>query len=235
VSAGTAHVNEGLESSRARDHEAWEPEWIEGRFICMLDCSCGEHIAVVGRQGVEQGFTGPPDDPEVDYYEFQEPLYFEPPLQLIEIHRQVPAHVAENLRQSFRLFWTDADAASNRIRQALEGLLDFYGVKRTVINKKRKRVELKLHARIEMFGRSGEPLSDHLMAVKWLGNAGSHPSTVVTRDDIFDAYEIMEFVLREKFDPLRERVGRLTKAINKSKKPRSASSPWFRVGRPKKR
>lgn len=201
----------------------------------MLECACGEHIAVAGRQGDEQGFTGPADDPEVDYYKFYEPLYFEPALHLIEIHRQVPSDVAENLRRSFRLFWSDVDAASNRIRHALEGLLDFYGVKRTVINRARKRVELKLHARIEMFGRSGEPLSDQLMAVKWLGNAGSHPSTAVTRDDVFDAYEIMEFVLREKFDPMRERVGRITKAINKSKKPRSASRKWPRGGRPKKK
>jgi hypothetical protein len=228
-------VQEGLESSRARDHEAWEPEWIEARFVCMLECGCGEHIAVLGRQGLEQGFTGPPDDPEVDYYEFHEPLYFEPPLHLIDIHRQVPTDVAENLRQSFRLVWSDADAASNRIRHALEGLLDFYGVKRTVINRNRKRVELKLHARIDIFAQRDEPLSDHLMAVKWLGNAGSHPATSVTRDDVFDAYEIMEFVLREKFDPSRERVGRITKAINKSKKPRSASRAWLSGRRPKKK
>jgi hypothetical protein len=221
------HVHEGKESLLAKDHEAWEPEWVESRFVCLLQCLCGEFVAVVGPHGLEQGFTGPVDDPEVDYVDYYEPLMFEPPLRIINIPSGVPSDVNEQILQSFRLFWCDPDAASNRIRIAIESLLDFRGVKRTSINKNRKRVKLKLHARIELFGQMGEPLSANLMAVKWLGNAGSHSSTTVTRDDVFDAYEIMEFVLSEMYDPARKRVARLTKDINKTKKPRSASRNWL--------
>jgi len=233
VAPGTVHVEEGRESAAARDHEFWEPEWVEGRFVCLLRCTCHEVIAVAGRQGLAQGFSGSPDDPDIDYYNYYEPLVFEPPLRPIHLATAVPSDVREQLEQSFRLFWCDLDACSNRIRTSIEKLLDYHGVKRTVISKNRKRVELKLHARIELFAKGGEPLSDHLMAVKWLGNAGSHAAAPVTRDDVFDAYEIIEFVLREMFDQAASRIKRITKLINKTKKPRSASQKWRNVKRKK--
>lgn len=55
---------------------------------------------------------------------------------------------------------------------------------------------------------------DHLMAVKWLGNAGSHTSRP-TDEDAFDGFELLEHILRERFNPL----GKLTKTINRRNGP----------------
>jgi hypothetical protein len=231
VAAGRAHVHEGRGSSQSRDHPAWDPEWIEGRFVCILRCTCGEFVAVIGCQGVEQSFFDTADGPEIDYSDYFEPLLFEPALRVIQIPNSVPSDVTDHLLQSFRLFWADPGAASNHVRQAIESLLDFHGVKRTVISNRGKRVELKLHNRIELFAtsRKGVPISNHLMAAKWVGNAGSHAATKITRDDVFDEYEIIEYVLREMFDSTLKRIARITKAINKTKKPRSASRKWPRI------
>jgi hypothetical protein len=198
--------------------------------FAFFECACLEHVAVAGRQSVEQGAHGDPEDPEFEYYDYYEALFFEPPLHLISLESRVPNDVREELIASFRVFWSDPEACASRLRIGIEKLLDYVGVKRFVISKERKRVELKLHSRIELFARSGRRLSDHLMAVKWLGNAGSHRGVAVPCDDTLDAYELIEAVLREMFDPSPARVAKIAKTINKTKKPRSASRKWLRIG-----
>jgi hypothetical protein len=60
-----------------------------------------------------------------------------------------------------------------------------------------------------------------MFAVKWVGNEGSHPGTL-SRDDLLDAFEIVEDMLQEMFAPHeKDRVLELAKAIHRAKKPRS--------------
>ena len=54
--------------------------------------------------------------------------------------------------------------------------------------------------------------------IKWLGNAGSHSSAEITLDDVFDAYELMQHILIELYQPKNE-LGKLAKAIRKRKGP----------------
>ena len=61
-------------------------------------------------------------------------------------------------------------------------------------------------------------LEDILYAIKWLGNAGSHSSSEITLDDVFDAYELMHHVLIELYQP-KNRLNKLAKAIRKRKGP----------------
>jgi uncharacterized small protein (DUF1192 family) len=58
------------------------------------------------------------------------------------------------------------------------------------------------------------------MAVKWLGNAGSHAAPL-TADDVLDGFEILEHALDKLYSERDERVGALTRAINRRKAPRS--------------
>jgi hypothetical protein len=224
--SSSVHTYEGRESARYRSYEEWEPGWIEARFICMLQCACEEYVSVTGRHGVEEGISSEPNNPEayphVDYEDYYEPLFFHPALRIVNVPKQVPRDVRDQLIQSFAMFWCDLDACANRIRTSIEKLLNHRGVKRTTLTSKKKRIRLNLHDRIELFGKSGDPLAMHLMALKRLGNAGSH-SSPMTRDDILDAYEIMEFVLHEMFDQPAKRVSSISNAINKTGKPRSAS------------
>ena len=58
------------------------------------------------------------------------------------------------------------------------------------------------------------------MAIKWIGNFGSHASDLLTKDDVLDAYEILELVISKLYE--REdsiRVKKLSKDIVKRKKP----------------
>ena len=63
-------------------------------------------------------------------------------------------------------------------------------------------------------------LKELLLAIKWLGNAGSHASTPLSLDDVFDAYEILEVVLNDLYENKVEFARKLAKDINKNRGPK---------------
>ncbi len=49
---------------------------------------------------------------------------------------------------------------------------------------------------INKFGEKQDDAATQLMAIKWLGNIGSHAGlAVLTRDDLLDAFEHFEYAL----------------------------------------
>jgi hypothetical protein len=214
---------ETRDSKAAHDHEAWEPEWIDSRFMCAVASKCGEVVIVSGRHGLEQGATYDEEgDVQVDYFDYFEPTWLDPAPKIISLPRALPNDVREDVVKSFQLFWVDVDACANRLRSSVDRLLDAQGVKRWTVSKKKKRVQLKLHARIELLAKREQAVAEPLMAVKWLGNAGSHPESI-TREDLLDAYEMMEYVLVELVEQRSKLITKLARTINKAKKPRSAA------------
>jgi hypothetical protein len=60
---------------------------------------------------------------------------------------------------------------------------------------------------------------DMILAIKWLGNAGSHGHSEVTIDDAIDAYELTEHILKEIYEPKAKKLKALAKKVNKKKGP----------------
>jgi hypothetical protein len=52
------------------------------------------------------------------------------------------------------------------------------------------------------------------LAVKWLGNTGSHTGSV-SKDDILDAFEILEFLLAHLFVQREDRAEALARNLTK--------------------
>ena len=101
------------------------------------------------------------------------PMFFEPHLVFFEIPEECPDEVAAPLRQSFRLFFASPSAAANSVRIAIEELLTQLGVKRFTNSGGKRRV-MSLHGRIGLLPSKYAKLKDLFLAVKWLGNVGSH-------------------------------------------------------------
>lgn len=220
---GQFHAGERKHSKDAHDHEAWDPDWIEYVYTGLLRCTnenCGEYVANTGTGGVgidfEMGDDGEPEQTWGDYFR---PKYFEPPLHLIDLPGGCPKSVSEPLSESFRLFFSSPPAASNNVRIALEALLTELGVKR-FNTKNGKRIFLNLHSRISLLPEKYSELADLLIAVKWLGNAGSHADSPVTIDDVMDAYELIDHVLQELYTQKAKKAKALAKLINKKKGPK---------------
>ncbi len=60
---------------------------------------------------------------------------------------------------------------------------------------------------------------DMLLAIKWLGNAGSHGHGKITIDDVMDSYELTEHILAEIFEPKIKKLKAIAKKINRKKGP----------------
>lgn len=85
---------------------------------------------------------------------------------------------------AFAHFWHDTNASSNKIRRAVEYLMDHLNVP----------LLKTLDKRIEKFKEVNPDVAEKLMAIKHIGNAGSHKD-FVTKEDLFDAFEILDYAL----------------------------------------
>jgi hypothetical protein len=217
------HQSELRRSRELHGHDAWEPEWVEYIYSCVLECSndqCKEHVASSGIGNLDVDVIYDRGEPEQVWSDFFKPKFFEPPLAIIDIPDECPGSVAEPLQESFRLFFCSPPAASNNIRIALESLLTEIGVKRYVV-KQSKRRYLSLHTRIGLLPAKYVGLRDLLFAIKWLGNAGSHAESAVTMDDVMDAYELIDHVLQELYAQKAKKAKALAKLVNKKRGPAS--------------
>lgn len=224
LSEKSLQIGQTADSLRASEMEAFEPEWTEGRFACLLACShCEGMIAVAGTYRVQDDrYYDPVHGESGGYQSYFRPQFFSDVLPIIMIPDGVPEAVAESLRISFGLFWYDPESAANRIRKAVERLLTALPLPRTTGRRpRRERVLVTLQERISRFAELNPDLGEKLLAVKWLGNAGSHAGGV-NEEDVLDGYEILSFVLDELYQGRREQVAELSRTINRRKGPRSA-------------
>jgi hypothetical protein len=210
------------ESAQNQYHEASEPEWIDGRFVSLLSCTnCKGRISLAGKYRIQDD-RGYDENGQVgDYERYYRPFFFSDSPHIIAVPDAVPDEVRGELTTSFRLFWVDLEAAANRLRSSLEVLLTHLGIRRTTGRRPdKKRAMLTLHSRIELLAAEEPDLAEHLMAVKWLGNAGSH-SKPLTFDDLLDGYEVLDHVLNDVFVRRASKAHVIARAINRRKGPRS--------------
>lgn len=221
IKKDTLSYAETRESTKAHRHEEWDPEWIEYLFSCLLVCStCEDTVSCSGTGGVnEYYFENEDGQPDRDYQSLFSPKFFIPPLVVFETPDGTPVLVDQELGKSFSLLFCDASSAANHVRISLEHLLTHLKVKR-YNTRGGKRVFLSLHSRIDLLPQKHADIKDLFIAVKWLGNAGSHSNHEVTIDDVLDSYELMDDLLTEVFSKKRTRTAALAKRINKKKGPK---------------
>lgn len=204
--------------------EEWVPEEIEYIYSCLFQCaSCKEvissggigYVDVVGYENYEDGSYDPIYD---DYFK---PKFFEPHLNLISIPNNCPSAVQEPLKESFKLFFSSLGASANNIRVAIEAFLTDLNVPTEKERKDGSLTFMSLHERIENIPQTYIEYKEMLLAIKWIGNAGSHNSDVKPEvEDVIDAYELIEHVLEDVYASRRKRLSEIAARINKDKGPR---------------
>ena len=222
IKKGTFHHEETRDSISAHSNFAWEPDWIEYLYSCLLECNNPACKDIVSNSGV--GSVRPYMDFDKQGRSFWNegdcfsPKYFFPNLKIFDYPKNIPDEVKFELENSFSLFFCDPPSAANHIRMALENLLTYMKIKQFRIQNSKRRY-LNLHERIKLLPKKYHDIQDIFLAVKWLGNAGSHAGTTVTSDDALNAYELMEKLLVEVFDDESNKIKELANKINKNKGP----------------
>jgi hypothetical protein len=209
-------------TTEASNHEAFEASWVKQRFVALLKCDngkCKEPVVVAGTGTVEEW----PDEhlTEMLYEDVFVPTYVLPSPKLIDIPPNAPSAVVEELNQAFIASWSDFSSAGNRIRSATERLLDALRIPKTTVNARGKKENLTLHSRIDKTKTKFPMTHQSLLAVKWLGNAGSH-SSALSRDAVFDALDIFEAVLHELYSTHPSAIKKLVAQVNARKGPSRA-------------
>jgi hypothetical protein len=216
---GTLRSEETALSRSLRTDGDWDPEWISLTVTAWLKCTdskCAEDVALLGKGGPEPEFD---EEHGMSWSSTFRPLYMFPMPDIAEIPDRCPGAISLELRASFQSFWSDRAAAANRLRSALERLLDHLGVKTRTRKAMGGFHTLTLHDRIELFEKGEPGLGSHLLALKWLGNTGSHGDEVSV-GDLLDAYEVTEHCLAEILTQRSKRIAAIAKNLNKKHAPR---------------
>lgn len=199
-----------------REHEI-QGETSEGRFIAMLKCSnrmCGEMVAIVG--DYESNSTidhGPDGGLEVFWDDIFRPTSMHPAPPIISWPKSIDGAAKMHLLISFELFWVDLAACANRLRIAVEFLLDLLGIPRERPLGEKGRKSLDLAERITRLGAGRPGHESALNALRHIGNIGSHHG-MVDFESVLDCYELLEDAMVELLERRRERLEAIAQRIN---------------------
>lgn len=147
-------------------------------------------------------------DENGDEQSYNEPLFFNPPPRIIDIPLSCPKEVKDPIERSFTLYWVDLNSCANKIRIALESLMDHCGIPGT--NAKGKFITL--DTRLKEYSKSNKKIGQFLDALRLIGNASSH-NTGITKDTVIAAYELLEYVLELTFPDKDQRLIDLSNTI----------------------
>lgn len=211
-------LNEETGPSRAaHSMDDWEPDWVWGRFVALMQCNapaCGEVASLSGSSSVDWHETYTDFGGEQWHEDRYTVRSIEPCPVPIVIPAATPEAVTDSIGVAAALTWASAEAAGNQLRQAVELFMDDVGVPSLSSSGKR----LSLHTRIGKFQAIDPENGDVLLAVKWLGNSGSHPGGL-TRSDVLDAFDMIEYVLESRYGTAKKALLAKVQAVNAKKGP----------------
>ena len=193
-------------------------ELFSGILICSND-KCKEVVTIIGETShdfniVYHNSNEPPEQILIPIFK---PKCIFPPLHIFHLSKKIPKDIKKVIIESFGLYWVDMSSCANKIRTVLEFILNDQNVKK-ISRHNNKITVLKLHPRLLEFEKTKSEIAKAFMAIKWIGNYGSHTGEL-TQDDLLDGLDILKYCLAKLYDDHSEHITKLTTTINKRKKP----------------
>ncbi|NYF42921.1 DUF4145 domain-containing protein [Streptosporangium sandarakinum] len=187
----------------------------EGYFYGELKCprlSCGNRYVVTGSWSIEWGpasIQGTEDDPYLRGYLVTHIL---PPLPLMKLPEAVPPQLRAIIESASATLFSDTSATANRIRSAIDCMLTHKKIARFSRNSRRP---LTTHRRIEIFEEKNASAAKQLMAMKWIGNVGSHEVEQLPFSWLLDGIEHFSRAIELIYDPHEKMLAARAEKINK--------------------
>jgi len=146
------------------------------------------------------------------------PLFFTPTIHIFSLPKSLPDKINRPLLEAFALFWLNPSASGNSLRIALEALMNSQRIRKSARDKSGKRRLLNLHQRITEFAKSKPDIGEKLLALKWLGNWGSHQRGLKP-EDLITGFKLMQYAVEELFEKRSQNLAAVAKRINRRKGP----------------
>lgn len=211
--AGSMTYEETAPTRWAAQSSEWDHEWTEYTFLAQGRCTnpdCRQIFAISGDGGIDQYYDHVAREPV--WEDAFRPRTCFPVPEMFALSDAVPNDVRWALEDAFAVFWQSRASCASRMRVAVERLMDYVGIVRRRVNRRGETYDLSLHGRIELYSRMNEPIAGNLLALKWLGNTGSHDEDVSV-DDLLDGLEVMEHALAEVVDRRSDRIAAVAEGL----------------------
>jgi hypothetical protein len=212
--------------SEAECPEGFEPDWIQGVFTGLLACSlsgCLEGVAVAGDFEVVDNPAPYNEWSQQEQYAERYRLRFAYPAPMIVgCPPLTPKTVRDAAGAAAAVMWTDSAGAAGRLRVAVEELMTEQGIaKATLPNKQggdQRPKPRTAHQRIIEFAQTKPDAAEMLLAVKWIGNSGSHESGL-SAQDVLEGAQMLSHALRLLYDPSEADLQRRAAKVNEHRGP----------------
>jgi hypothetical protein len=182
----------------ARNHSAFEPEWVAGTFSVLGECEnpeCGQKMHGTGDYTVAYAKKSVSDepwqDPQPEYSEYYQLSHLYPAPRLIQPPKSAPGEVQEGLLRAARVLLADAGLAGTALRASVERFLTSEGIS-AVDSSGRFR---NAHVRIQEWGATDvgrKSVANLFLAIKWLGNAGTHEDSDLTILEVLEGADVLD-------------------------------------------
>jgi len=194
------------------------PHGLDNIFSGILRCNnylCKHLVSVNGLliSDIQTGYQKPDGEYVEKTLKIYHPKFFFPNLRMFALTEDIPKNIVKLIDQSFSLYFVDNNSCANKIRITIEYILD--DLKAPTKRKTRKgKIETipNLHQRIQHFSKKKPKVCRLLLALKIIGNEGSH-STDTTVDDVLTALEILELLVEMIYIKNDNRIETIAKQI----------------------
>ena len=183
----------------ARKHDAYDPEWERGTFLAQGICGasrCQQVVLAAGTWKVDYRTTGGyPESYSDQFATFFRVRQIHPPLRLIELPEdgalnEALGGVAEGLLTAGAVLFTAPGLAATMLRGCIERFLSNEGIARKTDKGGFRQLGPRLvEWRDQDAAREG--IADLMLAVKWLGNTGTHEDSGLTAIDVLEGVRLL--------------------------------------------
>lgn len=217
-------IHEYENSKKNHTNPDFEPSWISSSCAGILICnnnSCREHICFCGSSSLDDFEVEEPKAPDGYAYMSRHvinPMLVFPSPHFIKINSKYPDQVISYLKEAFNLYWLDKMSCANKLRIVVEAILDYFSIPKIFITRTKEHKELSTHKRLLQFQSRPKysEAADYLLAIKWIGNLGSH-SGEFNEIILSEAFEIIEKALDLLFIGSDKKLKKTRDLINKTK------------------
>jgi len=210
------------QASTASDVDDFGSYDYSGIYVAIAKCenfSCQGRVVIICKTSLtpEQYYDEEGEINE-DYISTCKVINIIPSPYIINIPKEIPNDYLNQIQVISQQYWINNDSCLNSIRILLEMIMNYHRVKKYNYKKGKKRTIIVLHNRIESFFRNDPKLKDITLALKWLGNEGSHPGKS-TKTTVESSLKILEYILKKLYVPDEDiEVEKIAKRIMKKHK-----------------
>jgi hypothetical protein len=199
VLIGTEILKQMTEDGKYNEQVGY-PYGLDNVFSGILRCNnhlCKHMFSVNGLliTDINTGYQKPDGEYVETLLKIYHPKFFFPNLRMFPLTDEVPKNIAKLIDESFSLYFLDNNSCANKIRVTIEYILDDL---KAPIKRKTRRGKIEpissLHQRIQHFSKKKPKICRLLLALKIIGNEGSH-TIDTTNDDVLTAFEILELLV----------------------------------------